>query len=94
MNIITSSVNALPKNVRIASECHSNLPIHLEGFLAASSDIGERTTIILLIPLIASIHLNHPACQVTLVKSFTSVMSVTSVMSFFVKLSVPLEPQC
>ena len=98
MNIITSSVNTLPKNVRIASDFHFNLPTHLEGFWAASSDIGKRTTIILLIPLIAyliaSIHLNHPACQVTLVKSFTSVMSVTSVMSFFVKLSVPLEPQC
>ena len=53
MNVITSSVNTLPKNVRIASDFHFNLPTHLEGFWAASSDIGKRTTIILLIPLIA-----------------------------------------
>ena len=54
MNIITSSVNTLPKNVRIASDFHFNLATHLEGFWAASSDIRERTTIILLIPLNAS----------------------------------------
>ena len=53
MNIITSSVNV------------RNLPFQVPrsfrgiGFLAAISDIGKRTTIILLIPLIAYLILFH-----------------------------------